>query len=96
MVDIPDALLSNLKAYKRAHRAKDNDYVFPTADGTPVDPDNFIKRTFVPLAQRAKLPGIGMHTLRHTFASLLISHGESIKYVSRQLGHASIQITADT
>jgi len=48
------------------------------------------------LAPALVVPGIGLHTLRHTFASLLISHGESIKYVSRQLGHASIQITADT
>ena len=36
-----------------------------------------------------------MHALRHTYASILINQGESIKYVSRQLGHASIQITAD-
>jgi site-specific recombinase XerD len=33
--------------------------------------------------------------LRHTYTSLLINQGESIKYVSKQLGHASIQITAD-
>ena len=33
--------------------------------------------------------------MRHSYASLLINQGESIKYVSRQLGHASINITAD-
>ena len=38
---------------------------------------------------------VGLHTLRHTYASLLINQGESIKYVSKQLGHASINITAD-
>jgi len=38
---------------------------------------------------------VGLHSLRHTYASLLINQGESIKYVSKQLGHASIQITAD-
>jgi hypothetical protein len=37
----------------------------------------------------------GIDRLRHTYASLLINQGESIKFVSRQLGHASIQITAD-
>ena len=43
-------------------------------------------------------PGALTHHARfgNTFATLLISHGESIKYVSRQMGHASIQITADT
>lgn len=33
------------------------------------------------------------HTLRHTFASQLISSGANIKLVSRMLGHASITIT---
>jgi integrase len=96
MVDVPDAVLRNLKTFKAAQHAKDTDYLFQTAEGTPMDPDNLTKRIFVPLVQRAKLPHVGLHTLRHTCASLLISHGESIKYVSRQLGHASIQITADT
>ena len=45
--------------------------------------------------KRAKLRAIGLHTLRHTYASLLINQGESIKYVSKQLGHASINITGD-
>lgn len=97
MIDIPAALLTNLKAYRQTCQdAKEKDYLFRSGEGTPMDPDNLAKRIFVPLVQRAKLPSLGMHTLRHTFASLLIAHGESIKYVSRQLGHASIQITADT
>jgi integrase len=36
------------------------------------------------------------HTLRHTYASLLIQNGESLAYVRDQLGHASIKITVDT
>jgi integrase len=35
------------------------------------------------------------HSLRHTFASLLLQQGESPVYVQRQLGHASIQLTVD-
>jgi hypothetical protein len=38
-------------------------------------------------------PGQGF---RHTFASLLLQQGESPAYVQRQLGHASIQLTAYT
>ena len=33
--------------------------------------------------------------LRHTFASRLITNGENPKYVSEQMGHASIAITVD-
>src|SRR5262245_61335497 len=36
-----------------------------------------------------------MSRLRHTYASLLLSHGVSPVYVQRQLGHASIKLTAD-
>ena len=34
--------------------------------------------------------------LHHTFASLLIQHGESLAYIKAQLGHSSIQVTVDT
>jgi integrase len=36
------------------------------------------------------------HSLRHTYASLLLQKGTSPVYVQRQLGHASIQLTVDT
>jgi integrase len=96
MVDVPQTVLTTLRAYQASKKGADADYLFQTAEGSPVDPDNLDKRIFKPLVERAKLPGVGLHTLRHTFASLLINAGESIKYVSRQLGHASIHITADT
>ena len=58
--------------------------------------DQFQDREKVVL-ELAGLRKIVLHTLRHTYASLLINQGESIKikYVSHQLAHASIQITAD-
>ena len=45
---------------------------------------------------KAELRRIRIHDLRHTFASLLLQHGESVVYVKEQLGHSSIQITVDT
>ena len=36
-----------------------------------------------------------IHDIRHTYASLLLSQGESPVYVKEQLGHQSIQITVD-
>jgi integrase len=35
------------------------------------------------------------HDMRHTFGSLLIQDGASLAYVRDQMGHSSIQITAD-
>jgi integrase len=68
--------------------------VFRTPGGTPHDPDNWTKRVWNPLRKRAGLRRtIGLHSLRHTFASLLIDQGENPKYVSRRLGHASPAFT---
>jgi integrase len=42
--------------------------------------------------------GIGNHTIhdiRHTFASLLLSRGANVVYVSKMLGHSSPKITLD-
>jgi integrase len=39
---------------------------------------------------------VSFHTLRHTFASLLIAQGHDPVFVSRQLGHASPTITLNT
>jgi integrase len=79
--------------------------VFCTPKGTPINPDNFVKRNFAAVLRRAeaeraraKLPPIGKvrwHDLRHTFGSLKIDQGEDLLYVSRQMGHSSISVTAD-
>lgn len=41
------------------------------------------------------LPRIRLHDLRHTFATIALENGESLKTVSEILGHASIKITGD-
>ena len=37
-----------------------------------------------------------MHSLRHTFATLSLESGKSVKWVSQQLGHKSATLTLDT
>ncbi|MCV2489968.1 tyrosine-type recombinase/integrase [Geodermatophilus sp. YIM 151500] len=46
--------------------------------------------------RRAGLSGVNMHSLRHSCASLLIRHGESVKTVQARLSHASAAETLDT
>jgi integrase len=42
-------------------------------------------------------PGrLSLHSLRHTFASLLIANGPNVVFVSRQLGHAYPTVTLST
>jgi integrase len=69
--------------------------LFPDKSGDPLDPDTF-DSLFGKIKQSAGLKEIRFHDLRHFFASLLISHGFSAKYICDQLGHSSIQMTFDT
>lgn len=41
------------------------------------------------------LPDIGLHTLRHSAAAVMLVNGVPLKVVSEVLGHASIGITGD-
>jgi integrase len=96
VVDLPARIVTMLQTYRESYPALDGDYVFRTDAGTPLDPDNWYGRRFSAIRTRATLRAtVGLHSLRHSYASLLINQGESIKYVSKQLGHASINITAD-
>ena len=55
--------------------------------------DNWRERVWRAVLRRASLRYRKIHTLRHTVASLLLEHRESLAYVSEQLGHSSPAIT---
>jgi integrase len=71
-------------------------WVFCTRAGTPRD-ESKVRRAMRDVLRHAKLPlHFSPHCLRHSYASLMLQQGESLTYVQRQLGHASINLTADT
>jgi integrase len=75
---------------------KDQGLVFATGKGTLVNPSNLRKRSFAPLLEKAGLPSVRFHDLRHTCATLLLSRNVNPKIVSEMLGHATVAITLDT
>jgi integrase len=95
-IAVPPTLAAELKRHRMASRFKgDDELVFPSDRGTPLDGNNMVRRIFAPALKKAGLPQIRFHDLRHTYASLLIAQGEHPKLISEQLGHASVQITLD-
>lgn len=72
----------------------DTGFVFATELGQPADPRNLLRTTTI-ASTKAGLPHVGVHTLRHTYATVALLHGVPIHVVSRNLGHSSIAITAD-
>ena len=68
--------------------------MFTTEFGEPCDPRNAFRALRV-AAVRAGLPEAGLHTLRHSAASVMLTHGVPLNVVSEILGHSSIAITGD-
>ena len=54
-----------------------------------------MRHSFYPLLDRAGLPRIRFHDLRHTAATLLLSQNVHPKVVSEMLGHSQIAVTLD-
>jgi len=69
--------------------------LFQSANGMPLQYNNFMSRVFKPAVKRAGLEGVSFHNLRHTAASLLIHSGAPVTTVAGILGHASTQMTLD-
>jgi len=72
------------------------EWIFPGATTETVKPVTFKRDVFDKICQRVGLGERKVKDLRHTYASLLLYHGKSLKYVQEMLGHHSIRITADT
>lgn len=69
--------------------------VFPSTIGTPLEARNLVTR-YKALLDRAGLPDIRFHDLRHSCASLLIAQGIPARVVMETLGHSQISLTMDT
>ena len=73
----------------------DQDLVFANTVGRGLERQNVDAKDYYPLVERAGVPRIRFHDLRHTCATLLLRAGVHPKKVSELLGHASIAITLD-
>ncbi len=70
---------------------EDCEWVFPgEAEGRPLQD---IKRFWEDVRAKAELPGVRIHDLRHTFASLLVSGGMTLPMIGKLLGHTQVQTT---
>ncbi|WP_052667596.1 site-specific integrase [Nitriliruptor alkaliphilus] len=71
---------------------QDHDLIFTRPDGTAIPPKR-ASQTFTHHVDRAGLPRIGVHGLRHTWATLALRAGVPIKVVSERIGHADPAVT---
>jgi integrase len=102
-VRVPQIVLEKL----RAHRIRQDEerrlagsgwhetgMVFTTRKGTFLDPRNMLREYFR-LRDRAHLPKIRFHDLRHSAATILKMGGVPDEAIQKLLGHASVRTTQE-
>lgn len=91
--DIP--MLPMVKDALKQHwesRDTDNEYVFHTRSGNPIDAHNFANRIWYPLLRYLELEKRRPYQTRHTTATLMLASGENPEWIARLMGHTNTQM----
>jgi integrase len=93
---LPRALVSSLiRIYEHAPRTGEDDLVFQTRNGTPLNDTNLLHRHLKPAGWEIGMPSLSWHTLRRTHATLLQTAGASLRDAQAQLGHSRMSTTLE-
>jgi len=80
---------------ERAHAGKaweDTGHVFTDPLGRPIHPDT-LNHTLRRVCDRAGLPRLRVHDLRHIHATLMLRKGVPVEVVAERLGHSTPAFT---
>lgn len=103
-IPLPENVVRELKRWKARQNQErlalgeayqDNGLVFCREDGRWLEPTYFSK-CFDKLLEKAGLPHVRFHDLRHTHATQLLQLGVHVKVVQERLGHSTVTMTLDT
>jgi hypothetical protein len=80
-----------LELFSKLQRIEGNPHVFPSSPGT----GHFVGlyKVWKRIREKAKLPDVRIHDLRHSFASVGVASGDSLYIVGKLLGHTQARTT---
>lgn len=70
-------------------------YVFTRENSSPPRPA-YVSGLFEELVEKASVPKMSVHRLRHHHASNLLAQGVELGLASKRLGHSTLAVTSDT
>lgn len=83
------SVVTNILMQRRKHT--NSKFVFESKNGNPLTD---VKKTWTSVIAKAEITNVRLHDLRHTFASLAVSQGQSLPIIGAMLGHTQTQTTA--
>lgn len=89
-----EALARQRTAYEREGHG--SPFVFTTASGKALRRSHLRRDSLQPLLERAKLPPVTVHSMRHSVASVLAANGVDLQTIMQVLGQARPGITLGT
>lgn len=92
-IAIPDALRPLMAIWRAENQGEQDALIFPSEKGTPMRPENWLRRRIKPKAVKLKIAGpVNFQVLRRTFATNAQSFGNP-KDVQAHLRHSDISTT---
>jgi site-specific recombinase XerD len=93
-VNLSPVLLDILRNYIKEYKPKPRNYLFESEQTGTAYPARTVQQIFANAKQKAGIrKDIGIHSLRHSFATHLLEKGTDIKYIKEILGHFNIKTT---
>jgi len=93
-VNLSPILLDVLRVYLKSYKYKPKEYLFESEETKTAYPTRTIQKIFQMAKEKAGIKKeVGIHSLRHSFATHLLEKGTDIKYIKELLGHFNIRTT---
>ena len=93
LIPFTDVAQLYLKSYLQKRKKTKSDFIFLTRLGKPISRIEFWRQLKNIAIAAGITKKISPHTLRHSFATHILSAGADIRFVQEMLGHSSISTT---